>query len=206
MANQVGLLIKDAITNAGMTEEELAEKVEIVSLEDIISAENGEKKLTQNQLKAIAKATGVTQKSLLDASKESFPDEEKEAPAEKAAPLSDEDILNLYNSADEKSKQIAVSMLKGEKMPNFDPLAVITNIMSNKELMDKFKAFLASDTAQAILKGAGNIFGGENNNEAYGRSMSVPLMAFTFFYSVTHYILFLSFYFWLWRTDIKPEK
>ena len=36
--------------------------------------------------------------------------------------------------------------------------------------------------------------------------ISVPLLAFTFFYSVALYILLLSFYFWQWRTDIKPEE
>ena len=38
------------------------------------------------------------------------------------------------------------------------------------------------------------------------KTISQPLLAFTFFYSVAIYILLLSFYFWLWRTDIKPEK
>ena len=36
--------------------------------------------------------------------------------------------------------------------------------------------------------------------------MSTPLLAFTFFYTVSIYTLLLSFYFWQIRTDIKPEK
>ena len=36
--------------------------------------------------------------------------------------------------------------------------------------------------------------------------VSMPLLAFTFFYAVAIYILMISFYFWQWRTDIKPEK
>lgn len=43
-------------------------------------------------------------------------------------------------------------------------------------------------------------------NAAEDKQISVPLLAFTFFYAVVIYILLLSFYFWLWRTDIKPEK
>ena len=70
MATKVGNAIKEARTAAGLTPEELAEKVDGVSAEDICQAECGEKKLSQNKLKAIAKATGVTQKSLLDAAKE----------------------------------------------------------------------------------------------------------------------------------------
>lgn len=200
MTNQVGLLIKDAIKNAGMTEKELAEQLENVSEEEIIAAENGEKQLTQKQLKAIAKATGVTQKSLLDASKESFPDKGKEKS------LTEKELVELYNTADADAQKIAVSILKGEKQPNIDPLTAFTKIMANEDIMNKFKSFLASDTGKALMKGAASLFGGENNNEPYGKSMSVPLMAFTFFYSISHYILFLSFYFWLWRTDIKPEK
>ena len=36
--------------------------------------------------------------------------------------------------------------------------------------------------------------------------ISVPLLAFTFFYSIAIYILMLSFYYWQWRKDIKQEK
>ncbi|MBR4442620.1 MAG: hypothetical protein IKS52_05050, partial [Clostridia bacterium] len=47
----------------------LAEQVGGLSGSDIGKAERGEKELSQTQLKAIAKATGVTQKSLLEAPK-----------------------------------------------------------------------------------------------------------------------------------------
>ena len=48
--------------------------------------------------------------------------------------------------------------------------------------------------------GAGN-GAGQGGNE-----ISTPLLAFTYFYACSIYILLLSFYFWLWRTDIKPVK
>ena len=69
MANKVGALIKEARTGAGLTQEQLARKIKGISADDISKAERGEKELTQAVLKEIAKATGVTQKSLLDASK-----------------------------------------------------------------------------------------------------------------------------------------
>ena len=50
-----------------LTQEQLAKKVSGLSATDISKAERGEKELTKDQLKAIAKATGVTQKSLLEA-------------------------------------------------------------------------------------------------------------------------------------------
>ena len=67
MANKVGKLIKQARTDAGMTQEQLAKKVKNTSASDISKAERGELKLSQDALKQIAKATGVTQKSLIDA-------------------------------------------------------------------------------------------------------------------------------------------
>ena len=67
MANKVGNLIKKARTDAGLTQEQLAKKVKNTSASDIGKAERGELKLSQEALKQIAKATGVTQKSLLDA-------------------------------------------------------------------------------------------------------------------------------------------
>ena len=63
----VGELIKEARAKAGLTQEQLAVKIAGVSASDIGKAERGEKELTQAELKLVAKATGVTQKSLLEA-------------------------------------------------------------------------------------------------------------------------------------------
>ena len=66
---KVGELIKEARAKAGLSQTALAEQVGGLSGSDIGKAERGEKELSQTQLKAIAKATGVTQKSLLEAPK-----------------------------------------------------------------------------------------------------------------------------------------
>jgi membrane protein involved in colicin uptake len=66
---KVGELIKEARTKAGLSQTALAEQVGGLTGSDIGKAERGEKELSQTQLKAIAKATGVTQKSLLEAPK-----------------------------------------------------------------------------------------------------------------------------------------
>ena len=68
-AKKVGVLIKEARTAAGLSQESLARKIDGVSATDIGKVERGEKDLTQTQLKAIAKVLGVTQKSLLEAPK-----------------------------------------------------------------------------------------------------------------------------------------
>ncbi len=63
----VGELLREARTGAGMTQMALAKAAGGVTATEISKAERGEKELSKEQLKAIAKATGVTQKSLLDA-------------------------------------------------------------------------------------------------------------------------------------------
>ena len=68
-AKKVGTLIKEARTNAGMTQEQLARKISGLSASDISLAERDKLNLTQDQLKQIAKATGVTQASLINAAK-----------------------------------------------------------------------------------------------------------------------------------------
>ena len=68
-AKKVGVLIKEARTAAGLSQESLARKIDGVTATDIGKVERGEKDLTQTQLKAIAKALGITQKSLLEAPK-----------------------------------------------------------------------------------------------------------------------------------------
>jgi len=69
MAKKVGTLIKEARTEAGFTQEELARKLAGVSASDISKAERGQLELSQANLKKIAKACGVTQASLLNAAK-----------------------------------------------------------------------------------------------------------------------------------------
>ena len=68
-AKKVGVLIKEARTAAGLSQESLARKIDGVSATDIGKVERGEKDLTQAQLKEVAKALGITQKSLLEAPK-----------------------------------------------------------------------------------------------------------------------------------------
>lgn len=73
MSKKTGTLIKNARTKAGLTQAQLAKKVDGCTAADIGKAERGEKDLTQTQLKQIAKATGVTQASLINSAKASKP-------------------------------------------------------------------------------------------------------------------------------------
>ncbi len=117
---RVGELIKEARTNAGMTQEQLARKVKETSASDISKAERGELELNKEQLKAIAKATGVTQKSLLDAAAGKSlmvkPAAAKKTPASSQLRLNagEKKLIELYRAANPDARNYAVAVLKGK--------------------------------------------------------------------------------------------
>ncbi len=140
MANKVGPLIKEARTAAKLSQESLAKMIDGVSASDIGKAERGEKELSQSVLRQIAKATGVTQASLVNAAKESTYTAAKNTTAKKAAAATtaakkttaaekkasasakaadtltaaEKKLVELYRAADSDTKKKAVAVLKGE--------------------------------------------------------------------------------------------
>ncbi|MBR4692761.1 MAG: helix-turn-helix transcriptional regulator [Oscillospiraceae bacterium] len=120
-AKKVGDLIREARTNAGLTQAQLAEKADVTA-SDISKAERGEKELSQAVLKKIAKATGVTQASLLNAPKGASGKTSSgktgssgKASGELKLTAAEKKLVELYRAADADTKKAAVSLLKGEK-------------------------------------------------------------------------------------------
>ena len=136
---KVGTLIKEARTGADMTQEQLARKISGLSASDISLAERGQKDLTQAQLKQIAKLTGVTQASLINAAKESSDEkkttEKKASTAKKttakktttaksstsssskssmSVTAAEKKLVELYRKADAETRKEALKVLKGE--------------------------------------------------------------------------------------------
>ena len=112
---KLGNLIREARTGAGLTQEQLAKKVTGISALDISKAERGQKDLTQAQLKAIAKATGVTQASLLEAAKTSTTTKtSSSAGSTVKVTAAEKKMLDAYRKADAETKKRALSILKGE--------------------------------------------------------------------------------------------
>ena len=119
-AKKVGTLIREARTAAGLTQAQLAEKISGLSASDVSKAERGEKELSQAQLKAIAKATGVTQSSLLNAPKGGV--NSSGASSSGASTASDSSsmkvsaaekkLVQLYRKADAATKKAAVQLLE----------------------------------------------------------------------------------------------
>ena len=115
-SKKVGTLIKEARVNADMTQEQLARKISGLSASDISMAERGKKDLTQEQLKQIAKATGVTQASLLNAAKGTAG--KKTSSSSSSASKSsymvtaeEKKLIQLYRKADAETKKTVLGML-----------------------------------------------------------------------------------------------
>lgn len=148
MGQIVGSLIKEARTGAKLTQTQLAEYLDGVSANDISKAERGDKDLSQSVLKQIAKVTGVTQSSLINAAKaeaaeaqpavsaktasskkESAKKESsvKPAAAKNALELTaaEKKLVELYRAADSETKKAAVALLKGEKTTTDDLLGTL---------------------------------------------------------------------------------
>lgn len=160
MANTVGALIKEARGKAKLSQEALAGQIEGLSVADLGKAERGEKELSQGVLRQIAKLTGVTQASLVNAAKEST-----YGPAKKAAAAStkkttaaakkttaaakkpaatagknavelttaEKKLIELYRAADSDTKKKAVAVLKGEQTDTGD---ILTSLIGTA--MDMF--------------------------------------------------------------------
>jgi len=121
---KVGERIKEARTEAGFTQESLAKKIKTLSASDISKAERGEKELTREELIAIAKLTGVTQKSLLEAPKSSTAKKttNKTSTTKKTTSTgttmkvtaTEKKLVELYRAADSDTKKEVMKTLKGD--------------------------------------------------------------------------------------------
>ena len=128
MADAVRKLIKEARTKAGLTQEQLAKKMGSgMTAAQISRAERGEEALTQEQLKKIAKITGVTQASLLSAARESKPAKKQATKstaktktksaagtASMKVTAAEKKLVEAYRKADGDTRKAALRVLQGE--------------------------------------------------------------------------------------------
>ncbi len=160
---KVGELIKEARTKAGLSQEALARQIEGLTASDISKAERGEKELSQAILREIAKATGVTQKSLLDAAKgtastgtakkttgtakkattakktstaKKTTTTAKKAEEELKLTATEKKLVELYRAADSDTKKAAVALLKGEKPEESGVLGSLLNMIGGSDAIN----------------------------------------------------------------------
>ena len=113
-SKKVGTLIKEARTEAGLTQEQLARRIAGLSANDISLAERHQKNLTQDQLKQIAKITGVTQASLLNAAKGTTSGKSTAAKSSMQVTATERRLVELYRKASAEERKDALKALKGE--------------------------------------------------------------------------------------------
>lgn len=132
MGKRLGGLIRTARTDAGLTQAQLAALVNGASQSDIGRFERGEAEPTTQVVKDIAKACGVTQKSLLDAMPKSMGRTTSTTkPASASRPTSsgssssstgtsmrvsatEKRLVELYRAANTETRKRAIQILKGE--------------------------------------------------------------------------------------------
>lgn len=149
-AKKVGELIKEARTNAGLTQEQLAKKVDGVSASDISKAERGEKELTQAALKQIAKATGVTQASLINAAKGTS---SKTSSSKTSSSKTSSSKTSSSKTSSSKTSSSKTSSSKSSSSKSSQTSVKVTS--TEKKLLELYRA-ADSDTkkaAMSILKG-----------------------------------------------------
>lgn len=113
-SKKVGTLIKEARTEAGLTQEQLARRISGLSANDISLAERHQKNLTQEQLKQIAKITGVTQASLLNAAKGTTAKKPAGAKSSMQVTATERRLVELYRKATTEERKDAMKALRGE--------------------------------------------------------------------------------------------
>ena len=113
-SKKVGTLIKEARTKADLTQEQLARRISGLSASDISLAERHQKNLTQEQLKQIAKITGVTQASLLNAAKGTSSGKSTGTKSSMQVTAAERKLVELYRKADADARKKALNALKSE--------------------------------------------------------------------------------------------
>ena len=113
MGTTTGARIRQARTGAKLTQAALGEAIGL-SAAEISKAERGELQLSQAKLKAIAKATGVTQASLLSGAREATPAPKSEGSTVKLS-AAEKKLVKLFRSANDEQKSDALRILNGEK-------------------------------------------------------------------------------------------
>ena len=151
--SKLSTLLKEARAQSGLTQEQLAKKAANgLTANDVSRAERALDVPTDAQLKAIAKVTGVTQKSLLDAAKTARPKSAAKPTAAKPAAsakkpaaagkttaakkpaaakqteytltATEKKLIDAYRSASAENKKLALNLLQGKAVEDSEGLNV----------------------------------------------------------------------------------
>lgn len=135
-SKKLGNLIKEARTEAGLTQEQLARKIAGLSASEISAAERGVGDLTQDQLKKIAKATGVTQASLLNAAKGASKSTSTAAKSSMQVTATERRLVEAYRKASAQEKKAAMNALKGTGSLTEEIFEAVLDSVDTKDILE----------------------------------------------------------------------
>ena len=147
-AKKAGKLIKEARTDAGMTQEQLARRIPGLSASDISQAERGLTDLTHEQLKKIAKVLGITQSSLLEAAKGSSTKKSTAAKSSMQVTATERRLVELYRKASSEEKKAALKALKGQDSLTEEIFESLLDSVDKEKILGGLM-----DGVQELLKG-----------------------------------------------------
>ena len=137
-SKKLGNLIKEARTEAGLTQEQLARKIAGLSASEISAAERGVGDLTQEQLKKIAKITGVTQASLLNAAKGTTKKSTTSSAAKSSMQVTaaERRLVEAYRKASAQEKKAAMNALKGTGSLTEEIFEAVLDSVDTKDILE----------------------------------------------------------------------
>lgn len=132
MGKKLGSLIRAARNDAGLTQAELAARLIGVSASEIGRYERGEAEPTRQVVKDIAKALGVTQKSLLDAMPQTGTNSSSSSTGTSMRLTATEKrLVELYRAANTETRRKALKVLRGETSDMGDIMQGIGGIIGD---------------------------------------------------------------------------
>ena len=149
MSKKLGKLVREARTAKGMTQAQLADKVDGLTASDVSKIERGEKEPAEAVVKLMAKALGVTQVSLVSAmsgkssAAKTGTGKTGTSSADLKLTAAEKKLLNLYRKADADTKKAAMDLLAGESSSLADILGALLGKQSGKKQDDTMSAMLS---------------------------------------------------------------
>lgn len=149
MSKKLGKLVREARTAKGMTQAQLADKVDGLTASDVSKIERGEKEPAEAVVKLMAKALGVTQVSLVSAmsgkssSAKAGAGKTGTSSADLKLTAAEKKLVGLYRKADADTKKDAMDLLAGESSSLTDILSSLLGKQSGKKQDDSMSAMLS---------------------------------------------------------------
>ena len=186
MSKKLGTLIKDARTKKGISQSELASRIDGLSASALGKAERGESEPAEEIVRQIAKELGVTQTSLVEAmsgkaagrtsssktsssktsssktssSKTTSSKSKSAGSASVKLTAAEKKLVELYRKADRDTKKAAVNLLSGKEEGIAGILSALTGGSGSSDLLGLLQGGKGGDSGDflsSLISGASDI-------------------------------------------------